>query len=216
MRVNHVEYDENLYTYDELSEEAKEKAKQDYLQFHGEADGDVFYDMIMDNLSEQFPNSDLDVQYSLSYRQGDGLNIYGKVSMNDFMPYFNATDNSKSEMLRYIDYLNDYYGTAYVKLSENQQRYEYSYKFIDIKNAQYAVDDIISDLQKYEDFEDIANINEDTIKDFVAQVYEYFQELDRTWENTGYEFFYEISDEEMQEISDANEYEYYEDGRLAG
>ena len=69
------------YTFPELTGEAKEKAKEWYLN-----DETLSWELTNNyesDLSCIFPNSDLKVQWSLSYCQGDGVNIYGSVNMED-------------------------------------------------------------------------------------------------------------------------------------
>ena len=74
------------YNYSELSEDAKEKVKNWYL-FDLDMHYELFYEDIKMYLSEQFPDSDLQLCYSLASCQGDGLNIYGKLNLYDFIYY---------------------------------------------------------------------------------------------------------------------------------
>ena len=89
------------YTYPELSEEAKEKAKEWYL--NDESLSWELTDSYESDLSCIFPNSDLKVQWSLSYCQGDGVNIYGSVNMEDIFalpqnaPAYNWIDGYLTE-----------------------------------------------------------------------------------------------------------------------
>lgn len=73
----------NVYDFFELSEEAKERAKQWYL------DDDFrqpeFTEIYEQDLQNIFPDSELKLQYSLSYCQGDGLNIYGNLDVNNIL-----------------------------------------------------------------------------------------------------------------------------------
>lgn len=209
MRVNHVEYDENLYTFDELSEAAKEKVKQWWLD--DSIRNDDLYDIIMEELSENFPHSELKVQYDLGYSQGDGLNIYGRLHMDDFLPHFDASEESKTLMSAYINEL-DRYGEAWVELSDNR-RYGYSMKFIDAKDTNWLTETTVENLENSEQFE---TIDAKLIESFYSQLFTYMESLDHQWEKFGYEYLYEISDEEMADICDVNGYEFYEDGRFAG
>ena len=70
-----------VYNYNELSEQAKEKVKNYYLI--SEIRNDLFQEDIKYNLSYYFNNSELDYQYSLSHSQGDGFNIYGKINVDE-------------------------------------------------------------------------------------------------------------------------------------
>lgn len=71
----------NVYDYTELSESAKEKVREWYLD--DDLRPEMFTESIDIWLSENFKNSELKVQYSLNYCQGDGLNIYGKVYLDE-------------------------------------------------------------------------------------------------------------------------------------
>ncbi len=74
-----------VFTFPELNGEAKEKAKEWYL--NDETLSWELTDSYESDLSCIFPNSDLKVQWSLSYCQGDGVNIYGSVNMEDIFPF---------------------------------------------------------------------------------------------------------------------------------
>ena len=78
MRTATVEY--KVYTFAELSESAKEKVRQWYLEGQ---EPYIFSEDCEMWLSERFRNSELKVQYSLGYCQGDGLNIYGTLNLYD-------------------------------------------------------------------------------------------------------------------------------------
>lgn len=78
MRTATVEY--KVYTFAELSESAKEKVRQWYLEGQ---EAYIFQDDCEMWLGELFPNSELKVQFDLGYSQGDGLNVYGIMNLND-------------------------------------------------------------------------------------------------------------------------------------
>ena len=73
MRSVNVTY--KIYEFSELSEDAKAKVKKWYLDNFYQ--NEEFSDICKEDLSHRFPKSDLNVQYSLSYCQGAGLNVYG-------------------------------------------------------------------------------------------------------------------------------------------
>jgi len=78
MRIDTVKY--QVYKFNELSKEAKEKAVQDYYEYE---DFSFLQDDLTEScksLLEQYKikfNNDLQLSYSLSYCQGDGLNFTG-------------------------------------------------------------------------------------------------------------------------------------------
>ena len=72
--IKHVK----VYPFSELSEEAKEEAKRWYLNDETRCnDLTLYYES---DIGCIFPNSDLNVQWSLNSCQGDGVNIYGSVN----------------------------------------------------------------------------------------------------------------------------------------
>lgn len=199
----------NIYKYNELSEKGKEKVKQWYLN-----DTDrtyIFSDMVNLDLQELFPNSDLTVQYSLASCQGDGLNIYGKLEAKDVFDCLEKgkagdqfkdlkdlllTEKEKRTILHYADYCGD------INLPMNN-RYCYS-----LADRIEVADDWSWELEMNE----YKNINYEVMNKFEKLVRKMFSILNRDWEDRGYEFFYEISDEDLDECCEANDWEFLEDG----
>ena len=142
------------YSYNELSEEAKEAVKQWYLD--DPIRNDIFSESVESMLSEDFPRSKLNVNYSLSYRQGDGLNIHGTINLYDFLEKWEISEKSRRTMNFYIDNsLNTY-------TFEKNNRYCYSCKFIDRK----YIDDTISEFTEELNHNSIRGIKNDIIKAF--------------------------------------------------
>ena len=74
----------NLYEYNELEEKAKERAKENFLETRCEFDSDIFTEIAMEIVGNYFQFTDrLEIQYSLSWCQGDGVNIYGKFDLQN-------------------------------------------------------------------------------------------------------------------------------------
>lgn len=198
---------DGVYTYDKLSEEAQENVKQWYLDDPDRVE--FFYDDIVERLAYDYPNSELDVEFDLSYTQGDGLNIYGKFYMGDFLPYFKVSEDKKSLMKSYIDEISGY-EDAWVKLSENR-RYAYSMKFVDKEDTDWLTDELVNYLNDSGRFE---IVDDGLIRDFYTQLFEYLGNLDKELERDGYEYLYEVSDEDMSDICDANGWLFDEDGTM--
>lgn len=190
------------YAYSELSAEAKENAKQWYL--NDETRNDLFYEDITYILKESFPRSDLNVTYSLSYCQGDGLNIYGDLNLYDFIEKWEATEKEKKRIEFYLNNANHVY------TFESNNRYSYSCKFIDKKYINEYVKNMIDDLQ----YNEISNINSETIKNFYNDMLKHFEKLDRNYEKYGYDYLYNCDDEEMKDFCEANDYYFTEEGFL--
>ena len=117
MRTVSIDYD--VYKYQELSEQAKEKAKEWYLEGK---DAGWFSDDCEEILRCEFPNSKLEVQFSLSYSQGDGLNIYGSI---DLLELWNKLDKSKytDKEKKFMEYVLKEYSMLY----DMPQNWRYTY-----------------------------------------------------------------------------------------
>ena len=207
MRTATIEY--NIYKYNELSKEAKEKVKQWYLE--GQEPFIFTEDCKMD-LYNLFGKNNLDVQYSLSCCQGDGFNIYGTIdakSIFDCLENRNGgrqlerfedilTKNEKKIILAYAE------ECGVIELPMNNR---YCYSLADYINI---AEDWVLKLE----YTDYTNINEEALSKFESIVRGIFTELCRSYEKQGYEYFYEISEEDLEEMCEANGYEFLEDGTV--
>lgn len=208
MRTATIEY--KVYKYNELTEEAKEKVRQWYL------DGQepfIFTEMIEEDLYNLFGENDLKVQYDLGYCQGNGLNIYGKVDTEKIFKCLEKhnggtqlkefenllTDKEKKTILNYAAECGE------IELPYNNH---YSYcmaRYIDIAN------DWEYDLENYSGY---TNINKEVLEKFEELVKGIFNTLCKSYEKQGYEYFYEINEEDLEECCEANGYEFLEDGTI--
>ena len=207
MRTECVMY--NVYKYNELSEDAKEKVKQWYL--NGQ-EPDFFADDCEMDLENLFGKNDLKVQFSLASCQGDGFNIYGKIDAESILKCLEShnggtqlekfenvlTEKEKKTILHYATECGD------IELPMNS-RYCYSL-------ADYI--DIADDWETTLVYADYRDINVKVLKKFEEMVRDIFRTLCRSYEKWGYEFFYEIADDDLDEICEANGYEFLEDGTM--
>ena len=195
----------DVYTYDELSDEAKEKVKDLFLQWRGE-DGDIFKEDCENSLAEMFPNSDLKVQYSLSYSQGDGFNTYGTLSIKDllnadFSKY--PLNDSGITALANKDAILAACDKADVHDIDLEENRRYGYSLADRLEVVPNDDENLTT-------EDTALLSD--LENFAREV---MGAINSKFEKNGYDYFYEMSDEEVKDMADANEYEFTEDGELA-
>lgn len=195
----------NIYKFNELSDKAKEKAKEWYLE---NQDASIFADMIEEDLVFLFGrDSNLNVQFSLGYCQGDGLNIYGELPIENFIKciedevagelkkYKGALSAEEiAKLLEYAEYVPD------VELPENIR-----YCYCKANCIEYYLYD--SDIEEY-----IGKIDEQLVEKFNNILQGAFSDLCGHWEKAGYEFFYEVDNATMEEMCEANEWEFYEDG----
>lgn len=201
MRTETIE--RKIYTFSELSENAKEKVKQWYLDGK---EAEIFTEMCEERILEILSNSDLKVQYSLSSCQGDGFNIYGNLDLKDTLKELDGkfAQEEKAEILKAIEFFNEYY--LYFELEENK-RYYYCMESYN-KNA---INYVLADLKENEPEREINFI---LFEEFLKESIDYISKFCSDFEKSGYEYFYEISESELSEICDVNGYEFLEDGTL--
>ena len=185
-----------VYTYDELNEEAKERVKEWYLESQ---DPDLFTDIVMEDLKILFPHSELKIQYSLNSCQGDGFNIYGSVDLKDVLNYRKDYFTGKEKRT-----LKFYFCNYDCKIDLNENR-RYSYCICD--DADVA-EPIIDELEKWS----VRDINKKLIYKLENAVKHIFTELCNQYEKEGYSYFYDIDDETLSEICDDNEYYFMKNG----
>lgn len=208
MRTATVEY--KVYKYNELLEEAKEKVKQWYL------DGQepyFFTDDCKQDLVNLFGDNDLDVQYSLGYCQGDGLNIYGKIDAKSILECL-ENQNGGEQLETFENVLTEKEKKTILHYAEECGKIELPY------NNQYCYCiadyvDIADDWEyQLENYSGYTNINKNVLEKFEELVKGVFKTLCKTYENQGYRYFYEISEEDLEELCDANGYEFLVDGTV--
>ncbi len=181
----------NLYEYNELEETAKERAKQEFLNTRWDLDSDIFIEDSMKIVGNYFPIIDgLEIQYDLSYCQGSGVNIYGKFDLQNV----DCFEWLKSEVDSF-------------ELARNN-RYCYSLKS---QTETETVDEIITEFE-YASGREITDCQAMEIRKMVETVFEKLEEAEKEIEDCGHKFFYEVSDEEMQDYADANGVLYLSDG----
>lgn len=205
MKVVTREYE--VYGYEELDTRAKEKVKNWYL--NDEIRAKELTEMYSKGLRRAFPDSDLKVQWSLSSCQGDGVNIFGVLHLDDIL---------KVPEKNYFDFLNEYKGYFTEKEKRTIKFYNnlcnditlpvnrnYTYCKVSQAEITYNMVDILEN-------ENIRNINMDVIDKLEKYIIDIITDICRSWENTGYDYLYNIEDDELKEICDSNEWHFLKDG----
>lgn len=195
----------NVYSYSELSDEAKEKAKEDYLNDYCRSE--ALTDIYMEDLKNIFPNSDLKIQWSLNGCQGNGVNIYGNLNINDIFNLPNVTDMkwigdelTEKEIRTMKFYMSEYQEDTILPMN---RRYYYCY----INHIDFSAD-FYSALENI----GIRNINSNVLCKIEGIIRKVIKELCNRYERIGEDYLYNISDEEMEETSEANDWKYFKDG----
>lgn len=196
--------EQNIYSYSELNNKAKERVKQWYLEGQ---DNDCF-----NELRELFGSNELKLQYSLHYSQGDGFNIYGKINgeniINTIIQGFGwsllsdfETILSEKEKRTIKIYAKE---CSCVELPYNN-RYCYS-----LANQIEFAENWIYELENY----NFSNINKAVIYKFQALVRDIFSEICEDFKESGYKYFYEIDEYDLEDWCTEMEYEFFENGEL--
>lgn len=199
-----------VYNFSELSEGSKEKVKQWYL------DDDFrpceFENIYTEDLRYLFNNSDLKLQFSLSYCQGDGLNIYGKLDLMDVFTAIRDTEHSGDLFEQYKDLFSEHEQRtieAYMEVCGREVELPYNRHYC------YCIDDRVDfadDWIESLEYCRYKNIQIDTIRKMEKLVGRMFENLSATYEKYGYDYFYNADDEVVNETCEANGWRFLEDG----
>lgn len=202
------EYD--VYTFNELSDSAKETVKRWYL------DGQepfIFTEDVKQDLYNLFGKNNLEVQYSLSCCQGDGFNIYGSIDAESIFSCL-ENHNGGTQLAKFENMLTE-------KEKKTILNYEKECCMIELPmNNRYCYSladyiDIVEEWHwKLNNYSYYKNINTEVLNKFEKIVRGIFSTLCSYYEKWGYEYFYEISDEDLAEVCEANEWEFLEDGTI--
>lgn len=198
-----------VYEYKELSKDAKEKAKQWFLDDNG-LRFENFKDIYEQNLLNISPTSFLHLQASLGYCQGDGVNIYGELNIEEVL---NLPIN-KNTGDRFAD-LKDYFTSKEIKTLQFYMKECTNY--IDLPyNSRYCycyVDQI--DMDKWSNdlwLNGYRDINEEVIEKLKRYIIKIFTRLCKKYEEYGYDYLYHVDDEEMQFQCEENHWYFNKDG----
>lgn len=197
----------NVYQYSELSDEAKAKVRSWYIDDPVRSEELTF--LINQDLENLFPNSELKVEWSLSYCQGDGVNVYGDLCFMDLVNMVQnhlCGDNYKAfenffspKEIKTAKFYSEYCGD--VKLPTNRMGYTYCYvSQIDLEA------DFTYEMSYFR------NINLDLLGKMETYVKMIISKYCLDWEEVGYKYFYEPDEEEIEETCEMNEWEFLEDG----
>ena len=190
----------STYTFAELSESAKNKVRESYRE---SLEPFIFAEDCEYYLNSLLPNSDLKVEYDLSYCQGDYFTILGKADLSDVLA--KISDNYTDKKLKYLRWLiKEWVGS--VEISRGcYYRSDYFHRS-KIDFAETVIDEM--------EYNGIRAIREDLIRRFEDDVYGYLSELCGDFKKDGYSFFYDYTDEDIKEWCECNNWEFYEDGRF--
>ena len=191
----------NVYEFDELSAESKEKALEKYYDINVDFDEWSFY--LIDEVKaelESFGFEDVDINYSGFWSQGDGASFTAQLHdiqkflksqklSNKFRMVFNCANDISANVVRNT---NHYYHENTINADVNCYNAE---NFLSIKQADKLYDQL-------SEFEELLT---DWARDYSADIY---GKLYREYQNL-------TAEEQIIETFRANEYEFTENGEIA-
>jgi hypothetical protein len=187
--VKHI----TAYQFEELETKARENAKANYLL--KEHLPDFFSEDLGYELQETYGLNHLKTCYSLSYCQGDGLCLCGQISRSELF------DNDKFKKIAFAGIHYKQIQSVYDVLQgidfEHRSRYCYA-ETVHIESRCY---------------DDATGKQKEIIDRVIGNVKSWYLSFCKQWENQGYDYFYEISDEDMKERCNDADYFFTEDGK---
>ena len=182
------------YTFDELEDSSsRNEAKSNVLEIENLPK--YFSEDLMYMLFEDYDLHHLRTFYSLSFCQGDGLCLYGKITFSELF------NNSKFKKIAFKGIHHKHIKSVYDVLQGikfvHKGRYVHMYT-VSIESQEHNPTDRQMKI----------------IDKVLDNVKAWYLSFCTKWEKSGYEYFYEISDEDMQYICSENNYLFTEEGNL--
>lgn len=194
--------EKEVYKFEELSEKSQNRIMENERCFWQ----DAFEMCVQDFLETNFPNSDLNYQFSLNYCQGDGFNFYGKIDIKDIISkmQFNEEEEKIFSEIEVYLYFKKHYNNKYC----------YSMTFKDY----FYIDKILSNLEY--DYKENAVLfdysficYENVLNKILNRLREYFIKEEKNFENLGYDMIYP-SIESCIKDGTFDDYEFFENGDI--
>lgn len=195
---------ENILTYNELSDEAKAKARD---WFREASRDDTFYtDCVIDNMKEVAVELGIEIDkiyFSGFSSQGDGAMFIGRFRLED-VNYGALETYPYKGLLQIGRGLAEIQGIASDKGVTVSGVTSHRGRYFDELSMTVSLDVDADDWEVADEFSrDYSDKITELLRDFACFIY---RELER-------EYDYSMSDEAVSENIIANEYEFYEDGR---
>lgn len=183
------------YNYSELSEEAKEVAKEKYISTC--RDPYMFTEDLIEDLRATYGLFNLKTHYSLGYCQGDGLCLYGKIDDSEiFSNKLFKKIALKGLVGKQISSAEDAIaGVAF----NHSGRYYYAKS---------------TDIESIDNHYNMTEKQQIIVDKVIENITNWYLEFCSEWKNIGYDFFYEVDEETMIDMSQANQWVYDENGNI--
>ena len=199
----------SIYGFNELSPETQQKVIEEYY-----TSGDAFGEFDADNLTDYFRRelngvgftSEVDIEWSLSNCQGDGVAFYGLIDTTTLLE--NTCEHFTDKELKRLDWLNEEFGIS-IETVRNEYGYYYShYNTMDINIVCYV--DWEVDLTKKS-----KQLIYDVLYKLEKVTKEYIVDLSQRLESEGYDTIDEVTNlESIREHFEESDLEFLEDGSI--
>lgn len=210
-----------LYQFDELNEDAKKIAIEEFrknMDLSNEADF-ITEDFAYELKELGYPIDD--IEWRLSYSQGDGVAFYGKVEDMDKVVKRLANDEGYSIDINLYNKIIEEGFVINAKICRNSFGYHYShYNTMEVEMSYDYIETIIEDLYPNLDIssdEYVKKFNEieNLIDNIQSAISSDIKNVSKKLEKDGYESLeYYTSDEYITELISESDYEYTEDGKM--
>jgi hypothetical protein len=189
-----------VYSYQELSDKAKEKVYNDSLEMFNIDSNDRIEETIKETLDKEgLSGLKNDIRFSISNSQGDGVAFFGDVNLEEFMK---AQEYEAKTPIP--DFVN-------VDIYSNSNHYCH-YNTMSIENDLDSIE-----VDKKDDFDNyiISQATYDETKRLIDYVLEKCKDISRELEHEAYKIIkHEYSLENLIEMCDVNEWQFYANGEM--
>lgn len=196
-----VEY--NTYKFEELSEEAQEKALDTFRKSKGQYDSEFIFECVLDDWKEKLENlgmDDVKIQFSGFWSQGDGASFNANIDLKEFIKHANIDKKKYRHVLRLIE--DEQIDAAIVNTNfANHYSHERT-RYLSLETEIWS--DSTPRLHKL--VAELENELEEFRYDLAQDLY---KALEQSWD-------YAMSKECLVEDIDANEYIFLDNGKLFG
>ncbi len=192
-----------LYQFDELSDDAKEKARDWYRQGNSEMFGDFHGDCVIDDAKECFKLLGIRIDrvfYSGFSSQGDGACFEGAWYASDFQPGKLSEHAPQDEELKRIE---KEFASLVQALPHSSFRVKHRGHYQHSLCTEFDVD------FGQEEEDEVTTVTEEDIKQLARDC------MDWIYSSLEKEYEWQNEDEQVDENIRANEYEFTEEGKRA-
>ena len=197
-----------VYNLNELNEEVKVKVIEDYRELLGALrNQDLTKEYLLSILEDDYNLKDFELDYSLSYSQGDGVCFYnGGINALSYTILKNGDYNNANAFEKYImdNYSGEEFEAILGYLNEGNSilidKVYYNYSHLNTCEIRYEFN--------YDDNVIMEKILQNLCDNLKTYVY---NPICKKLEKLGYDFM-EVSDEEVIEFIEDNKYEFFENG----